>query len=359
MTERENQIYKWIKENPLISQDELAAKAGITRSSVAVHISNLMHKGYIQGRGYITGPTAFCTVVGGVNIDIGGRPSGELISKDSNPGQITFSLGGVGRNIAHNMSLLGLKVKMITALGEDDNARRITESCNELGIDISSSLHTSEDSTSTYLFISERDGDMSVAVSDMNIYRHLTPGFIESRMNIINSSELVIVDTNIPEDTIGYLVDNCEAPIYVDPVSCTKAQKLLPYLEKIHTIAPNRLEAEVLTGIHIDSDDNLKAAGDFLLNKGIKQVFITLGADGLYVANETESHKLSNIKGELVNATGAGDAMMAGFAYASSMGLDLKGIGRAGLAAASIAIEGSETINDQMSVEELMKRVNA
>ena len=53
MTQRERQLLNWIEENPLISQQELADKAGITRSSVAVHISNLMKKGYITGKGYI------------------------------------------------------------------------------------------------------------------------------------------------------------------------------------------------------------------------------------------------------------------------------------------------------------------
>ena len=53
MTQREAQILQWIQENPLISQQELADRAGITRSSVAVHISNLMKKGYIDGKGYI------------------------------------------------------------------------------------------------------------------------------------------------------------------------------------------------------------------------------------------------------------------------------------------------------------------
>ena len=53
MTRRERQLLEWIRENPCISQQELADKAGITRSSAAVHISNLMRKGYIAGRGYL------------------------------------------------------------------------------------------------------------------------------------------------------------------------------------------------------------------------------------------------------------------------------------------------------------------
>ena len=91
----------------MISQQELADKAGITRSSVAVHISNLMKKGYISGKGLYHPHRPYVTVVGGVNMDIGGHPAAPLVMQDSNPGTVGMSLGGVGRNIAHNLSLLG------------------------------------------------------------------------------------------------------------------------------------------------------------------------------------------------------------------------------------------------------------
>ena len=62
MTRREQEILAWIRDNPLISQQELAQRAGITRSSVAVHISNLMRKGLIRGRGYLLGEGAYVAV---------------------------------------------------------------------------------------------------------------------------------------------------------------------------------------------------------------------------------------------------------------------------------------------------------
>ena len=137
MTQRERQILQLIEENPMISQEELAQKMGISRSSAAVHISNLMKKGYIAGKGYVLRSGTYVAVVGGVNIDIGGRSAAPLIPKDSNPGTVTTSLGGVGRNIAHNMTLLGVDVRMLTAFGDDDYARLIESSCANLGIDIS------------------------------------------------------------------------------------------------------------------------------------------------------------------------------------------------------------------------------
>lgn len=181
MTQRERQILRWIEENPMISQQELAEKAGITRSSVAVHISNLMKKGHIAGKGYIVHTAPYAVVVGGVNMDIGGQPYGELVVADSNPGRVRMSLGGVGRNIAHNMSLLGVDTRMLTVFGDDLYAQRIAASCGELGIDISQCLTVPGGSTSTYLFVADRRGDMSVAVSDMEIYAHMTPSFLASR----------------------------------------------------------------------------------------------------------------------------------------------------------------------------------
>ena len=139
MTQRERQILNWIEADPMISQQELADRAGITRSSVAVHISNLMKKGCIAGKGYIVTRSPYVTVVGGMNMDIGGRPYKALVGKDSNPGTVRMSPGGVGRNIAHNMSLMGLDVRLVTAFGDDVYAQKLAAVCGELGIDISQS----------------------------------------------------------------------------------------------------------------------------------------------------------------------------------------------------------------------------
>ena len=129
MTNREAQIFQWIMENPMISQEELAAKAGIARSSAAVHISNLMKKGYILGKGYVTSGPDYCVVIGGAGIDIGGVPEEALVEGESGSGRIVQSLGGTGRNIAHSLRLLGVGTKLVTTIGDDEYARRIIENC--------------------------------------------------------------------------------------------------------------------------------------------------------------------------------------------------------------------------------------
>ena len=89
---------------------------------MAVHISNLMKKGHIAGKGYIVSTAPYAVVVGGVNMDIGGVSSAPLVPADSNPGVVRTSLGGVGRNIAHNMALLGLDTRLLTAFGDDGHS---------------------------------------------------------------------------------------------------------------------------------------------------------------------------------------------------------------------------------------------
>lgn len=117
MTKRERQILDWIIQDPMVTQETLAKRAGIARSSVAVHVSNLMKKGHIVGKGYILPEVGYVAVAGAVNVDIGGRSAGPLVGRDSNPGTVTVSMGGVGRNIAHNLRMLGVKVSLLTALG--------------------------------------------------------------------------------------------------------------------------------------------------------------------------------------------------------------------------------------------------
>ena len=258
MTQRERQVLQLIEADPMISQQELADKLGITRSSAAVHISNLCKKGYIAGKGYVLRSGTYVVVVGGVNIDIGGRPFSNLIAEDSNPGTVTTSLGGVGRNIAHNMSLLDVDVRLLTAYGDDANGQRVAASCSELGIDLSSALLVPGASTSTYLYIANADGDMAMAINDMEICKKITPSYLASKLSILNNAQVVVFDTNIPAESVAYLANNVTAPLFCDPVSVNKADKIIPHLSKIHTLKPNKMMVQLAT--YITNNENARVS---------------------------------------------------------------------------------------------------
>ena len=358
MTQRERQILELIAANPMISQQELADTLNITRSSVAVHISNLLKKGYIAGKGYVLRTGAYAAVVGGVNVDIGGRSLGKLVAADSNPGKVSISLGGVGRNIAHNMSLMGVDVKMLTAMGEDVHGNRVLESCAELGIDASHALRLSDCATSTYLYIADDRGEMAIAISDMAICDRITPGYLAANSQVLQNARVVVADTNIPAESLVWLAENCTAPLFCDPVSTIKAEKLKPILHRIHTLKPNRLEAELLSGIPIREKQDAEKAAKALIEKGVQRVFLSMGADGMYAATALEQLWLENLPGNMVSTTGCGDAVTAALVWAYLQELDLRGSALAGLAAGSIAMESPETINPAMSATALNVRMS-
>lgn len=357
MTQRERQILQLIESNPMISQQELAETLGITRSSVAVHISNLMSKGYVAGRGYVLRSGSYAVVVGGVNVDIGGKSFAPLVAEDSNPGTVCVSLGGVGRNIAHNLSLMGTDVRMLTAYGDDVHGQKVAASCSELGIDVSHARRITGGTTSTYLYLTDEKGEMALAVSDMEICRKITPTYLAGNLNLLQNAQVVVADTNIPEESLVYLAENCTAPLFCDPVSTVKAEKLRPILHKIHTLKPNRLEAERLSGVKIETLGDVAKAADRLLEMGVHRLFISLGSEGIYAAMGADRLWLPNLPGHMANTTGCGDASMAAIAWAYLEGMDLRATALAALAAGAIAMESDETINPAMSATAIKNRM--
>ncbi len=359
MTQREREILHLIAQNPLISQTELAQALGIARSSVAVHISNLIKKGYIAGKGYVLRTGNYAVVVGGANVDIGGRPAAALVAGDSNPGRVRLSLGGVGRNIAHDLSLLGADVRMLTALGEDIHGRKLFAACTEAGIDMSAVLRLRDARTSTYLYITGPDGEMELAVSDMDICQTITPEYLAGHYALLQNARVIVCDTNIPAESLAYLAKHFSAPIFCDPVSTAKAEKLRPILGKLHTLKPNRMEAELLSGVTIASRQDAEQAARVLLDMGLERVVISMGAGGSFAATRDEQLWLPNLPAKPVNTTGCGDAFMAALVWAYLEELDLRQALTAALAAGAITLESPETISPELSEETLQARMRS
>jgi pseudouridine kinase len=139
-------------------------------------------------------------------------------------------------------------------------------------------------------------------------------------------------------------------------VSTVKAEKLRPILGKIHTLKPNRLEAEVLSGVTITDEPSLRYAAQVLLQTGLQRVFLSLGESGVFAADQQNALLLPIIPGKMVNTTGCGDAFMAALTWAYLQGLDLEDTAKLGLAAASIAMESDETINPAFNQVLLQQR---
>ena len=258
-------------------------------------------------------------VIGGMNMDIGGRAGSALQLRDSNPGIVSLRPGGVGRNIAHDLRLLGAEVSLVSAVGDDAFGRELLASCEALGLDLSMTLRRSRERSSTYLYVTDDGGDMLVAVSDMDIVDRITPEALAPLLERLNGFDAVVLDANLSQASLCYLAERLTVPLYADPVSTVKAEKLLPILPRLRALKPNALEARHLTG----EKEAVRAARS-LLNRGVKRVLLSLGAEGMLAAEGERVLRLPRQKVEVVNTTGAGDAATAAMVWADLQGLDLE-----------------------------------
>ena len=174
---------------------------------------------------------------------------------------------------------------------------------------------------------------------------------------LLNNAQVVVADGNLSGDALLYLAGHCTVPVFADPVSVTKAEKLRPILSSVHTLKPNRLEAEKLSGVPVTDEGSARKAAEKLLETGMRRVFISLGKEGVLAADHQGCLLQPSLPAKVCNTTGAGDAFMAALVWAYLEGMDLAESTKAASAAAAIAAEGKETINPALSEAEVRARI--
>lgn len=307
----------------------------------------------------------YVVVIGAANIDIGGTPAGPLIPADSNPGDISITYGGVGRNIAHNLCKLGVPVKFITAIGGDVLGADMIQNCRDIGMDTSCVLKIPEESSSMYLYINNDNGDMEMAIDHMTICSKITPEYIDSLSDVINAADAVVMDANISDETFMKLKSICKVPIYIDPVSTVLAERVKPGLDGIDTIKPNTLEAEYLTGMTVKTEADYKAAASAILDMGVRRVFMSMGSEGMLAAardknGDDKMYIVGEYPADVVCTTGAGDSATAAIVWASTVFADEDSLVTASKAAnvvAAMTVSVQETNNPELSHKTALDKI--
>jgi pseudouridine kinase len=291
----------------------------------------------------------YVTVIGGVNMDISAALTAPFVPADSVPGQVTLGCGGVARNIAHNLRLMGHEVKFVSVFGGETFGEMCWRECQAIGLDLTLSERRDGQRNGLYLCVNDQTGDMIAAVADTDIIDCITPAFLEARMSDINRSALVVADTNISTDALQYLIDHCTAPLMVDTVSTAKAPRVIKALQqsqshRLHALKLNLAEAQSVT-----NSGTAQEAADWLTALGVSQVFITLGSDGVYCSNGSRHEQLKAIPTRVINTTGAGDAFIAGVAHAQMCGTAFPECAQTGLKAAHASLLSLQTVNPDIN----------
>ena len=226
------------------------------------------------------------TVIGATNIDIIAATSAAFVPHDSNPSHITMGIGGVGKNYAHNLVLLGEHIQFISLFGDDYLGDVARKECKRLGFDTHLSDTPKGARSSMFLCINNTVGQMQAGAADVEIIeQYLTPEFLVPRMGQINNSQLVLFDANLPVEAMIYLLENCTAPMMADTVSRKKASRITDALAQahnphLHTLKLNHIEAQYILGEELGKD--LPKLCKALHELGVSNIYITLGSEGVF-----------------------------------------------------------------------------
>jgi pseudouridine kinase len=309
----------------------------------------------------MTARSATVACIGGIVLDRKARVPGGARPGTSNPVSVTTATGGVASNIARNLARLGCRVSLFSILGEDDSGSTVLRDLQNSGVDAAAIIRSRHHPTASYTAVLEPNGELFIGLADMDIFEELDPEWADRIAARLAGCSVWIVDTNLPARTIERLLltHKGRATVLADPISIVKSERIRLSLSAVDVLFPNRKEAAVLTGLPADTPDEIAKAAAELHRLGVGTVVVTLGGDGVYLHSAGHGRLLRAIAAlKVVDVTGAGDALVAGYAYAMLAGSDHDPV-LFGLAAASLTVETEDSVARDLSPARILERIRS
>ncbi|MEJ7137736.1 PfkB family carbohydrate kinase [Amphibiibacter pelophylacis] len=279
----------------------------------------------------MTGTDTPCAVVvGGANVDVLARTHTAGLAGDSLPGDIGVSAGGVARNIADNLARLLQapggpqgQVHLLSAWGSDPLGLWLRSSTEACGVDTTGGWAPKGARSAAYLALHDATGELAGAVNDMAVLAGWPAMHLADALRPrLSGSAALVLDGNLSPEQIDAALNSTGPlpPLFVDPVSAHKAARWRPWLSRIHTLKPDRLEAAVLLGLDPALTHDAQRLIDGLHDAGVARVFLSGGPQGLLWSvrdpgQPAQSGLQPSLVRGVVNTSGAGDALMAALVY--------------------------------------------
>jgi pseudouridine kinase len=274
-------------------------------------------------------------------MDISAKAFSVPTAGDSTPGRIQYSPGGVGRNLAENLARLGVPVQLLSVVGDDSAGRQLLAHTAAAGVDVAPVVVIPGRGTATYLSMHGPDGEVAMAVNDMEILEALTPAVCTASPALQDPRALLLLDCNLPPPTLACLL-GMGRRVVADGVSVAKCRRLETGLRGMYLLKLNHLEAAALTGLPVQSPLDCVAAAQHLLDQGVERAVVSFGAAGLAWAQQGEGAFFRAARGvRVVSSTGAGDALLAGVVAALQCGQPMPLAVAYGMACAEITLSST------------------
>jgi pseudouridine kinase len=300
-------------------------------------------------------------VVGGAVLDQKLTTDGPPVLGTSNPGTAVAGVGGVGRNIAENLARLGTSTVLVAPVGDDLPGETVVGRTAAAGVDCRHVV-VGPSPTGTYTAVLGDDGDLLVAVADMRATDRLTPADLGAFPDLVDGAAFLVVDANPSPDVVAWLLQEAAlagVPVVLEPVSVAKAGRLAAVVgtAPLHTVTPNADElGALLGGARPRSTDELVAAAAVLHDRGVGTVWVRRGAAGSLLSTRPVGGPQSVLAvaapaTSVVDVTGAGDAMTAGYVHALLTGRDVRDAARVGQVCAALTCASSDTVRTDLDAD--------
>lgn len=300
-------------------------------------------------------------VIGAAGMDTKGRAGGPLQPGTSNPGTIRISMGGVARNVAENLARLGEHAILLSAVGADRSGRRVRDQAADAGVDVSYLIESVEHHTGAYLAVFDQAGVPVISIDDMDILSVITPAVLYNRRSLIRDAAMVVIDANLSPATIGSLMRlaaRYRVPVSADPTSAVLAERIKPHLPALYMVTPDLPEAEVLCGRSLRNTRGQGiAAAKQLVAMGVQVAIVTLAELGVCYATPAVSGHVPAVKTEVVDRTGAGDALTAAVVFGLLHDFSIDEAVRLGASAAAVTLQCPESVWPDLSLDCLYDRL--
>jgi pseudouridine kinase len=246
----------------------------------------------------------------------------EMMLATTNEASVTKTAGGVSRNIAHQLALLGVDVQLISVFGNDSDGDWLKQICTTAGVKLDASI-TKQGLSGKYTGILTVDGSLFTAFLSNEAINLITPQHLEINKDLLQTASYLLADANINIDTAEWLLAFSKQngiPFILEPVSVPPARKFKTVnLSGLHLVTPNEDELPVLCSEKaIFTQHQIEE----LIEKGVENVWLHNGKLGSAIYNKERSITLHAPEIEIVDCTGAGDGSLSGFILGKTLGKD-------------------------------------
>jgi pseudouridine kinase len=297
-------------------------------------------------------------VIGAAGWDMVGKVKSNLIPHTSNPSQIRLSFGGAARNVAENLLHLGTAVNLLSVVGKDEWGDRLVRAIANIGANVDGVLQSKHFPTGSYLAVVDGDGKLEFGLDDMRVLSELTPDYIHDHEELFKRSSLLFIDANIPKKTLRTILSvakRARLPICADPTSELLAHKLIPYLPFLRLVVPNSGEASILCNRSSGPTTRREAinAAKCMVSQGVEIAIVTMAELGVCYATSETSGFVPPVRTEIIDPTGAGDALTAAVLFGLLNQMPIDDAMRLGVAAASLTLTYRGAVVPDLSLEKI------